>query len=607
MTNKTDFFNNRAEALTTQVSSLKSKYNAYSIYRILIFIGFLVITILTIKAGLGFWLFIETLTFVVVFGLLVNRHNKIKNEKVLNERMHDINIEEVKRLKYNFNGIDEGEKFIDEHHHYAVDLDVFGRNSLFQLINRAGTSRGIKLLASWLLNPSDKSAIELRHKTVTELGSKLDWRQKIQAYARNKSDKMQNEEVFDKWLSGKDFIRNNPFYKILPYLVIPFSSFLIIGYLYEWLSLFALLLPFIITGFFLYKIIDYSKSTFEMTQSGVSLLESIENIIIQIENVEFKDNYLVKIKSALQPQGILASIKIKYLKSILYWFSQRSNMMYHIFNYIFLLDFILLARAEKWRTKYKDEVSNWFDAIAELEALNSIAAFAFANDEYQYPEITDSPFLFTGKNIGHPLIPTKSRVNNDFSLEKSGTTCVVTGSNMAGKSTFLRTIGINMVLAYAGAPVCATSLQVSFFHVFTSMRTKDNLEENVSSFYAELLRLKMLLESINENNTVFYLLDEILKGTNSVDRHIGAESLILQLNKLNTLGLISTHDLKLGELDKKNNSIVNYNFSSEILDDEIIFDYKLRKGICKSTNASQMMAKIGIEIKINDNTAQKEV
>jgi DNA mismatch repair ATPase MutS len=189
------------------------------------------------------------------------------------------------------------------------------------------------------------------------------------------------------------------------------------------------------------------------------------------------------------------------------------------------------------------------------------------------------------------------RVVNDFLMEGQGATCVITGSNMAGKSTFLRTVGINAVLAFAGAPVCADAFVLSQFHIFSSMRTKDNLEENISSFYAELLRLKMLLEHINVDKPVFYLLDEILKGTNSVDRHIGAESLILQLNGMNTFGLVSTHDLELGKLAKSNQKIINYNFSSSIIDEEIVFDYKLRAGICQSTNASQLMANIGIQIK----------
>ena len=271
--------------------------------------------------------------------------------------------------------------------------------------------------------------------------------------------------------------------------------------------------------------------------------------------------------------------------------------MYFILNTIFLLDFLILKNAENWRAKHKNEISEWFNAVANFEALSSLAAFRFASDDYKFPDFSSKDFVFNAVDMGHPLIPRSQRVNNDFVLEGRGKSCVVTGSNMAGKSTFLRTVGINAVLAFAGAPVCASSLAISNFQLFTSMRTKDNLEENVSSFYAELLRLKMLLEQINEKRSVLFLLDEILKGTNSADRHVGAESLILQLNKLNAFGLVSTHDLELGQLQKNNKQIDNFNFSSTIDGEEIVFDYKLQEGICKSTNASQLMAKIGIDIK----------
>jgi len=234
-----------------------------------------------------------------------------------------------------------------------------------------------------------------------------------------------------------------------------------------------------------------------------------------------------------------------------------------------------------------------------MEPLNSISAFAFANEKYIFPKVNEGAPIFSAEKLGHPLIPSKQRINNNFQLKGKGAIGVITGSNMSGKSTFLRTIGVNAVLAFAGAPVCADQLELSIFQVFTSMRTKDNLEENISSFYAELLRLKMLLQTINENRPVLFLLDEILKGTNSADRHIGAESLIIQLSQLNAFGLISTHDLKLGKLKLKTDKLRNYNFSSSIDGQEIIFDFKLRDGICRSTNASQLMAKIGIQIDLS--------
>lgn len=597
MSEKASFFHDRVRGLERDIELLQKKYNDFSIYRIALFIGFVVCTILCLQLGILSLLLVEISAFIIGFSLLVNKHNQIKSNKELCSKLLEINKEEIQRLTYGFEGIYSGEEFVDEKHAYSHDLDVYGKNSLFQLLNRAGTARGIKLLASWLGKPSSKDAIVRRQQAAMELAPKLDWRQNIQAYARTKANTSENDAAFFSWLKGKDLIRINAFYRILPYVLIIVSSTMIIGYLMEILSFYVFLFPIVISGYFLYKIVDYSKATYEMTQSGVRILGSFENIILQIEKEKFENEDLLRLQSSLMPQDIVASQKIKELRKIFDWLSQRGNQIYHIFNFIFLLDFILLARAEKWRASFKDEIPIWFEAIAEIEALNSIAAFTYAQESYAFPQIAAKPFLFQGVNIGHPLIPTEQRVSSDFSMEGKGSTCIITGSNMAGKSTFLRTIGVNAVLAFTGAPVCADNFSLSSFQVFTSMRTKDNLEENISSFYAELLRLKMLLEMISEEKPIMYLLDEILKGTNSIDRHLGAESLILQLNEMNTFGLVSTHDLELGNLDKSNEKIRNYNFSSSIIGEEIVFDYKLQEGICKSTNASQLMAKIGIQIK----------
>lgn len=597
MNKKAKFFQERAIDFDLKIDNLKSKFNAFSIYRIVAFIVFLVVAILCIKHGLGLLLFIVVLLFVFTFGILVNYHNRIAKKKNITKLLYEINKEEIKRLKNDFTGIYDGSEFIDEHHAYAIDLDIFGRSSLFQLINRGGTGNGKYLLKSWLEQASSKEIIELRQQAVSELRSKIEWRQKLQAYGRSSSSKKENEQAFYSWLKGEDLIRNKFLYRIIPYVVIVFSLSIIGGTSFGNLPLSFLWLPFIVAGYFLYKIIDYSRATYDLTLSGVKLLESVENIIQLIENQQFEDEYLIKFQNKLLPKNIVASQKITELRKIFQWLSLRGNQIYMLLNSVFLFDFILLALAEKWRASYKDEIAGWFNSIAEFEALSSLAAFAFANEGYVFPEITEKQFMLKGANIGHPLMPDEQRINNDFSLDGRGKSCIITGSNMAGKSTFLRTVGINAVLAFAGAPVCADSFQISNFQVFTSMRTKDNLEENISSFYAELLRLKMLLEQINEDKPVFFLLDEILKGTNSVDRHLGAESLILQLNKLNAFGLVSTHDLELGKLCERNDQITNYNFSSRINEEEIIFDYKLRTGICESTNASQLMAKIGIQIK----------
>ncbi|MCV9389544.1 MutS-related protein [Reichenbachiella ulvae] len=239
-------------------------------------------------------------------------------------------------------------------------------------------------------------------------------------------------------------------------------------------------------------------------------------------------------------------------------------------------------------------MQNWFDAVHQIDALSDLASFAYANPTFTFPKLSDTDHVLVAEQMAHPLIKSTQRVSNDFALSGKGRLGLVTGSNMWGKSTFLRTIGINLVLAQMGAPVCARKFELSLVQLFTSMRTQDNLEENVSSFYAELKRLKQLLDLLQQGEPIFYMLDEILKGTNSEDRHKGALSLIDQLIKENCRGLISTHDIQLSALSKDQPNIQNMNFNSSIVDDEIIFDYKLSLAPCGSFNASKLMEKMGI-------------
>ena len=257
----------------------------------------------------------------------------------------------------------------------------------------------------------------------------------------------------------------------------------------------------------------------------------------------------------------------------------------------------MITAAEKWKNRYGDQVYSWFDRICEFEVIVSLARFSFANPEYSYARISDESYLFDSTELGHPLIKSEERVYNHYSFSGEGSVEVITGSNMSGKSTFLRTIGINVVLALMGAPVCAKKLVVSRLQLFTSMRTKDNLEEHISSFYAELKRIELLLQITSDSKIpVLYMLDEILKGTNSHDRHKGAVALIKQLHKTKAFGFISTHDLELGQEAEELTYCFNHHFSSDIVGSEIIFDYEIKPGICNSFNASSLMKNIGIEI-----------
>lgn len=338
------------------------------------------------------------------------------------------------------------------------------------------------------------------------------------------------------------------------------------------------------------------KTIHESTSASIKSLQSFEALIGMVEKKEFRTTRLQEISSDFRLPGTPASKIIGHLKRILQQLDNRSNQIYQLANLLFLLDLHYSIAAEKWKKRQPENIKKWFLRLGEMEALNSLAGYRYANPDYSFPEISSRNFVLQADNMGHPLIPYGQRVNNNFSLNGVGTIAMITGSNMAGKSTFLRTVGVNVILALMGAPVCAQKLFISNFRVFTSMRTQDNLEENISSFYAELKRIRQLLDHIDQAVPLLFLLDEILKGTNSNDRHLGAVSLVNQLSGEKVSGLISTHDLDLARDTMKSSRIVNYSFESKILGDEINFDYKLRPGICETFNASKLMEKMGIRL-----------
>jgi DNA mismatch repair ATPase MutS len=285
---------------------------------------------------------------------------------------------------------------------------------------------------------------------------------------------------------------------------------------------------------------------------------------------------------------------IRTLRKLLDFINSRSNLFYGLFDLLLLLDVYLVNGFYKWKRENRKDLSRWFGNIADIEVLGSLALYSFANPEYSFPELTSGSQQWEAQGLGHPLIPDAERVTNNFSVEKDSPLAIITGSNMSGKSTFLRTVGINSILAYAGAPVAAHTMRLGMFRIFTAMRTEDDLSSHISSFYAELKRIKALLDSLDQHPTLC-LLDEILKGTNTEDRHRGAKGLLIQLSETNTAGLVSTHDLALGKWGQAH-GFANFSFNSTISNDQIHFDYHISSGICHSFNASQLMKNMGIRL-----------
>ena len=313
-----------------------------------------------------------------------------------------------------------------------------------------------------------------------------------------------------------------------------------------------------------------------------------------IEKENFQSNIIKSIKSNLDMNGKSASKELKSLEKITSWLYDRGNAFYLLLNCYLLWDYQILSKLEKWKSSNKDEFYKWMISLGDFEALVSLAGFTYNNHGWATPKINDD-YTLKGKNLSHPMLGEKG-VGNSFDINKDKRVILITGSNMSGKSTFLRTVGFNCILAYLGLPVKGESFEAPILKVYTCMRTGDNLEESISSFYAEILRIKIIVEGVKRGEKILFLLDEIFKGTNSLDRHEGAEILINQLLEGNTLGLVSTHDFELCDMEKKDSTIQNYNFREYYEDNKLKFDYILRKGVSQTRNARYLMKMAGIDI-----------
>jgi len=591
-------FEERVQRFREKFVKLRKRNQVYSIVRILLFVLFVIATVYFANAREITWLIVSVVLFVVVFIIIIKKHNRLKFLLKHTDNLVLINELEIRRLQGDLTGLPTGVDFLNSAHEYAPDLDVFGSNSLFQLLNRSNLLGSANLMSRWLLTGADAAEIKARQLAIAELKPLLDWRQDFTAQGMHIHENQQSRGNFIstlvRWLRENVIIVDKPIWAVLAYLVPAITLVLLIGIVFLDWTYHLLYAPIIFNAFVLKVLFQPMLNLTKEFDNVSHLLPGYENLIRKIEHRNFESKFLQDQKAKLVTAQSTASQAIKSLHRTLNGLQNRTNLLYLPFNVLFLLDLILLRRALRWNKAHQNAIASWFDAIYHIDAISDLASFSYINPTYTVPEILAENIGFKAAYLGHPLIKPGQRIANSCTFEKKGTLGLITGSNMSGKSTFLRTVGINLVLAQMGAPVCADSFQFSLMRVFTNMRTQDSLEENVSSFYAELQRIRQLLNLIGGETPVFYLLDEILKGTNSEDRNKGAIALIHQLVAQHCIGLISTHDLHLSTLSKEYSQIENFSFNSTIDGDEIIFDYQLTPGACKNFNASKLMELMGI-------------
>ena len=589
-------YENRQAQFKKEASAAKSQYTTLSWARVILFVASIVGIVILVDEKNGEAAGIVLLFAIIAYLTLLKTHAKLRFKLKTASALEQINSDEIKRLNSDYYGFNEGKKYYKATHPYHEDLDVFGKHSVFQLINRTSTYIGEKILAKWLGESADSNEIIGRQESVKELTPEIDFRHQFQAYGMvEDSTEIDHQPMLD-WLKEDSTVKNSLFYKvvlaIMPLATVSTIVLSSMGHLQSGVPILLGFVNVIILGWVFYKVQAISKQT----ERGYKSLNALRFHIDMIEKSHFKSEKLKAFKSTLEHDSTKASKTIKDLQLILNSLQSRTNMLYIIFDILLLLDVFWYIRVNTWKKENQTDIAKWFETIGELDALISMAGLAYSNPDFSYPTISQDHFDIKATGLGHPLIKSKNRVTTNFEFHGQSGICLITGSNMSGKSTLLRTVGVNCTLGLIGAPVCAKEMTVSDLKIFTSMRSQDDLEENVSSFYAELKRLKQLLAYIDGKTPVLFMIDEVLKGTNSKDRHKGALALIKQLNLAYAFGFVSTHDIELGNITNELQGVKNYSFNSEIIGDEIKFDYTLTPGICKSFNATKLMQKMGIEI-----------
>lgn len=529
----------------------------------------------------------------VVYRDMANRW-KIKNTLTLIQ----INENEVKALQHDFKAFNSGNEYTPKDHYYANDMDIFGSSSLFQFTNRTVSAMGGERLANWLLHPAKVTEIAARQDAVKDLRNNMVWCQELQAFGKENPIQLRTRDQLSNWVQEPVSLSHVAVWKWLRYLLPAISISVTVLVIFSYLPMSALY-----ANIFVMSIIAASQEKkvqymHQQLSNKVEELASLEQSIAHIEQAAFTAPLLQSLQQDFANEAMPASAAVASLKKILDRMDLRFNLVLVVpLNVLLLWNIQQALSLEKWKTAYDQRVRKWFNSLGDWEALCSFAVLHFNHAEWVFPSILPEHFSINATGLGHPLIAPDKRVNNEIDIEQKAAVLLVTGSNMAGKSTYLRSIGINTILAMAGAPVCAKTFECSAVQLMSSMRVADNLEESTSTFYAELKKLKTIIEKVNEKAPVFVLLDEILRGTNSLDRHTGSKALIKQLIAKEAAAVLATHDVDLAALQTEfPSNIFNYHFDVQVNGEELYFDYKLKPGVCKSLNASILMKKIGIEI-----------
>ncbi len=588
-----EIYNNRSKSISEELIGINKKYNSISFFRLISVLLFLGCLYFYMKESDSVFLFLA-FTFFIGFVFLMRFHSKLLFKRKIKEALLKINQQEFLYLDNKSIPFEDGLEFNDFQHAYAYDLDIFGEHSLFQNLNRTATYIGKKTLARQLLNLSSTQEILDNQMSIKELSEKLDWRQEFLALAKITEDSQSSYEALLKW--SKFPSAQLPKWAIIASYVMPVLFFgILIAYV---ITTNALLLNYL-SYLFIGNLIIFGQF-YKRIQIEIANAENIDKIISQyglllekIEDETFYSPKLKRLQERLKFKNEKASLHLKKLASLFSNMDTVANLLTaSLFNGTFLFNLHVLKYLLIWKSEHAEIMEEWLEVIGEFEMLNSLANFSYNNPEFVYPTLNTN-YKIDFSNLSHPLLNAETRINNEVSFHPQSF-MILTGSNMSGKSTFLRSLGINMVLSGMGSVVCASQANVHPLPVLVSMRLSDSLSDSESYFFAEIKRLKQIMDELDKN-PAFVLLDEILRGTNSDDKRNGTIEVVKKVIAKNAIGAIATHDIEVClTTNEYPETLTNKCFEVEIHNDVLNFDYKLRDGICKNKSATFLMKKMGV-------------
>lgn len=592
------WYTQRIDETLRQLSKTKTQINRISLLRVLLFVAGFAGLILFYRSGT--WAVVLTVccTFLPFF-ILVKVHNRLYFRKEQLETQLKLNQDELKGLEGDYSVFDEGREFIDAGHPYSYDLDLFGRKSLFQALGRTCTHIGKQTLATWMQHHlMEKAAIETRQESIRDMSRRMEFREAFRVTGSINRGADSDEEEISRWSRTPSVLQHLWWVKLCLWAVPGINILLLALGLLHILSLSWFGMMFTVFVILSFGLIQRGTLIQETYGKKLKTLNRYAKLITLAKGETWQAPALRELTDKLDIDGHSPAEALMQLSKELDRLDLRNNqLLYVILEGSMFFQLRQIVRIERWKARYGKYLMGWLEAVGELDALCSLGTFAYNHPAYTYPTITNQPFCFLARNMGHPLMPEAQCVKNDATIPSRPYFLIITGANMAGKSTYLRTIGVNYLLACMGCPVCCESLTLYPAHLITSLRTTDSLSDNESYFFAELKRLKRIIDLLDEGQELFIILDEILKGTNSADKQKGSLDLIRQFMRLKADGIIATHDLLLGTLaDQFPEYIRNYCFEADIKDNELTFSYRLREGVAQNMNACFLMRKMGITI-----------